>query len=98
MAERRRSLRELNFEAFVAEAADDEKKFVEEVADGAEPSRPLPSSVAAGSRKRRRAASAGEMARIGIYLTPQEFRLAKAAYLADWTNDRSADKIGRAHV
>ena len=95
MAGRRRSLRELNLAAFGAEAAEDEKKLVEEVADGAEPSRPQLASVAAGSRTRRRAASAGEMARIGIYLTPQEFRLAKAAYLADWTNGGSADTFAR---
>ena len=71
MAERRRSLRELNLAAFGAEAAEDEKKLVGEVADGAEPSRPQLASVAAGSRTRRRAASVGEVARIGIYLTPQ---------------------------
>ena len=94
MAGRRRSLRELNLAAFGAEAAEDEK-IVGDNETSVKPSQSLPASVAAGSRTRRRAASVGEMARIGIYLTPQEFRLAKAAYLADWTNGGSADTFAR---
>lgn len=94
MAGRRRSLRELNLAAFGAEAAEDEK-IVGDNETSVKPSQSLPASVAAGSRTRRRAASVGEMARIGIYLTPQEIRLAKAAYLADWTNGGSADTFAR---
>lgn len=38
---------------------------------------------------------AAETARLGIYLTPQEFDAAKAAYLADWTNGGAADTFAR---
>ena len=38
--------------------------------------------TASAPRKAARAAS--DTARLGIYLTPQEFEDAKAAYLADW--------------
>jgi len=40
-------------------------------------------------------AAAGETARLGIYLTPQEFDDAKAAYLADWSNGGQADTFAR---
>lgn len=41
------------------------------------------------------AASTGETARLGIYLTPAEFDDAKAGYLADWTNGGHADTFGK---
>jgi hypothetical protein len=41
------------------------------------------------------AAAASDTARLGIYLTPQEFEDAKAAYLADWTNGGEADTFAR---
>lgn len=41
------------------------------------------------------AAAASETARLGIYLTPQEFDDAKAAYLADWSNGGQADTFAR---
>lgn len=34
-------------------------------------------------------------ARLGIYLTPEEFDNAKAAYLADWANGGTADTFAR---
>lgn len=40
-------------------------------------------------------AAARDTARLGIYLTPQEFEDAKAAYLADWTNGGEADTFAR---
>ncbi len=40
-------------------------------------------------------AAASETARLGIYLTPQEFDDAKAAYLADWGNRGQADTFAR---
>ena len=40
-------------------------------------------------------AAASDTARLGIYLTPQEFEDAKAAYLADWTNGGEADTFAR---
>lgn len=40
-------------------------------------------------------ADASNTARLGIYLTPQEFEDAKAAYLADWTNGGEADTFAR---
>lgn len=40
-------------------------------------------------------AAASETARLGIYLTPEEFDDAKAGYLADWSNGGEADTFGR---
>lgn len=40
-------------------------------------------------------AAASSTARLGIYLTPEEFDDAKAAYLADWTNGGEADTFAR---
>lgn len=40
-------------------------------------------------------AAVSDTARLGIYLTPQEFEDAKAAYLADWTNGGEADTFAR---
>lgn len=44
---------------------------------------------------RKAPATAGETARLGIYLTPAEFDNAKAAYLADWTHGGTADTFAR---
>ncbi len=40
-------------------------------------------------------AAAGDTARLGIYLTPEQFENAKAGYLADWTNGGQADTFAR---
>jgi hypothetical protein len=40
-------------------------------------------------------AAAGATARLGIYLTPQEFNDGKAAYLTDWSNGGQADTFAR---
>lgn len=51
---------------------------------------------AAPSGTRRRSGSGlSETARLGIYLTPQEFEAAKAGYLADWSNGGEADTFAR---
>lgn len=42
-----------------------------------------------------RPAAASSTARLGIYLTPEEFDDAKAAYLADWTSGGEADTFAR---
>ena len=52
------------------------------------PEQPAPRRPAA-------AASAGDTARLGIYLTPSEFDQAKAGYLADWTNGGTCDTFAR---
>lgn len=39
--------------------------------------------------------TAGEVARVGIYLTPEQFTGAKAAYLADWLNGGEANTFTR---
>ena len=36
-----------------------------------------------------------ETARLGIYLTPEEFSAARAAYLADWSGGGTLDTFGR---
>ena len=41
------------------------------------------------------AATAGEVSRLGIYLTPEQFTDAKAAYLADWINGGEANTFTR---
>lgn len=40
-------------------------------------------------------ATAGEVSRLGIYLTPEQFTDAKAAYLADWINGGEANTFTR---
>ena len=40
-------------------------------------------------------AAASDTARLGIYLTPEEFDDAKAGYLADWSNGGEADTFGK---
>lgn len=40
-------------------------------------------------------AAARATARLGIYLTPEEFDDAKAGYLADWSNGGEADTFGK---
>ena len=57
-------------------------------AEAATPERPAPRRPAA-------ATSAGDTARLGIYLTPSEFDQAKAGYLADWTNGGTCDTFAR---
>lgn len=59
-----------------------------EPAATAPPERPAPRRPVA-------AASAGDTARLGIYLTPSEFDQAKAGYLADWTNGGTCDTFAR---
>lgn len=43
----------------------------------------------------RKAAGAAATARLGIYLTPEEFDAAKAGYLADWSNGGGADTFSK---
>lgn len=44
---------------------------------------------------RKATAAASDTARLGIYLTPEEFDDAKAGYLADWTNGGTCDTFGK---
>lgn len=46
-------------------------------------------------RKVRVKAGAEDTARLGIYLTPDEFNDARASYLADWANGGDADTFAR---
>lgn len=52
------------------------------------PRKPAPARTAA-------TAAVSSTARLGIYLTPEEFDDAKAAYLADWTHGGEADTFAR---
>lgn len=47
------------------------------------------------AKARQAATAASSTARLGIYLTPEEFDDAKAAYLADWTSGGEADTFAR---
>jgi len=58
------------------------------------PKQATPAKRAATPRKAARATH-GDTARLGIYLTPEQFDEAKAAYLADWTNGGQADTFAR---
>lgn len=58
----------------------------------------LPTKVVKKPVRREKAAPASgatQTARLGIYLTPEEFTNAKAAYLADWTHGGQADTFAR---
>lgn len=64
----------------------------------AEPATALPTeSVKKPGRRAKAAPASGatQTARLGIYLTPEEFTNAKAAYLADWTHGGQADTFAR---
>lgn len=41
------------------------------------------------------AQTSGETVRVGMYLAPEEFSAARAAYLADWNNGGEADTFAR---
>ena len=56
---------------------------------------PEPKAQAAAPKPRPAAAAASSTGRLGIYLTPEEFDDAKAAYLADWTTGGEADTFAR---
>ena len=53
------------------------------------------SKTAAPTTRTTKAAPASSAERLGIYLTADEFRDARGAYLADWTNGGEADTFGR---
>lgn len=95
----RRSLRDRNRAAIAADPDDSGLEAgpeqVGEARDDAPraPARPSPSPVPAVRRKA--AVPASTTARLGIYLTPEEFEAAKAGYLADWANGGEADTFAR---
>jgi hypothetical protein len=85
----RRSLRDRNREA-IAQADTTPPGPVPPQHGGGE--RPAPTAAASPTRASRKAAPAS---RIGVYLTPEEFTDAKAAYLADWQHGGTADTFAR---
>lgn len=103
MTTRRRSLRERNEHA-IAGDVDTEPTRAAPVRE-ALPTEPAPTegspeagAARAGQKAARTApavAGATNTARVGIYLQPQEFRAAKAAYLADWQHGGTADTFAR---
>lgn len=60
-----------------------------------EPSAPKAKATPTVKKTAPSAAEASETARLGIYLTPEQFTDAKAAYLADWTNGGEANTFTR---
>ena len=64
---------------------------------GKAPQKPRTGSAARTPAPARKAATAAasDTARLGIYLTPEEFDDAKAGYLADWSNGGEADTFGK---
>ena len=100
----RRSLRDRNRAAI---ALDPEAPDAEPTAEPRSPAEPTPrtaeeapqghTQTRAAKRPARLAASATttETARLGIYLTPDQFDDAKAAYLADWNHGGQADTFAR---
>ena len=59
------------------------------------PARATPERRPTAAPKKRPQAAPGDTDRLGIYLTPDEFNGARAAYLADWTNGGEADTFAR---
>ena len=104
MTPTRGSLRDRNRAAI---AADPAPQYVEEPATPSSTAPTAPTAEeppkAAGERggpqptplRRPPTASLSETARIGMYLTPEEFEAAKGAYLADWTHGGAADTFAR---
>ena len=107
----RRSLRDRNRAAIALDPDTPDLEPTAEPRSSAQPTTPAPAvkapqkprtATSADSKPRtppapRKAATAAasDTARLGIYLTPQEFEDAKAAYLADWTNGGEADTFAR---
>lgn len=97
----RRSLRDRNRAAIALdpeapapiEAESVGERVSEEASAPVEPAK----AVKRPTRSAKAAPAAGESrtARLGIYLTPEEFTNAKAAYLADWTHGGEADTFAR---
>ena len=67
---------------------DTEAKATSGPAKATAPKKPAPARKTA-------TAAASDTARLGIYLTPEEFDDAKAGYLADWSNGGEADTFAR---
>ena len=94
----RRSLRDRNRAAI---AADPDESALEEVHEATKEATPAtgnptrPSSTTRPAKRLKAAAPTSSTARLGIYLTPEEFEAAKAGYLADWANGGEADTFAR---
>ena len=104
----RRSLRDRNRAAIALDPDTPDLEPTAEPRSSAQPTTPAPAvkapqkprtaSSADGkppAPRKAATAAASDTARLGIYLTPQEFEDAKAAYLADWTNGGEADTFAR---
>lgn len=59
------------------------------------PAKAQEAAPVAPKAKAKPAATAGEVSRLGIYLTPEQFTDAKAAYLADWINGGESNTFTR---
>jgi len=94
----RRSLRDRNRAAI---AADPDKSALEDVHEAPEGATPAagnptrPGSTTRPAKRPKAAAPSSGTARLGIYLTPEEFESAKAGYLADWANGGVTDTFAR---
>ena len=86
----RRSLRERNRAAIALAPQAPDLEPTAEPRSSAQPGAPKRAATA-----RKAATAASETARLGIYLTPQEFSDAKAGYLADWANGGVVDTFAR---
>ncbi len=87
----RRSLRDRNRAAIALDPQTPDHEHQAEPSSSAQPSTP---KTLAPTRKAATAA-ASTTARLGIYLTPEEFTDAKSGYLADWSNGGEADTFAR---
>jgi hypothetical protein len=97
---KRRSLAERNKDAISREEAPVQPVAVKEPEAPAEAPQPAPAAppakaTPAAQKTPAPTASASEVTRIGIYLTPEQFTGAKAAYLADWINGGEANTFTR---
>lgn len=95
----RRSLRDRNRAAIAADPDDSGLEEVREPVDEARADAPTaptrPRSATRPAKRPKAEASTSGTARLGIYLTPEEFDDAKAGYLADWGNGGEADTFAR---
>lgn len=92
----RKSLRDRNREAIAhdQDLKSNEARLAAEQQAAQEGQAEAPTPRPTVGRKAPKAALS-ETARLGIYLTPQEFDDAKAAYLADWSNGGMQDTFAR---
>lgn len=91
----RKSLRERNREAIALTPADAQDPPALQEAPQTVQAPAEPAGAPAEARAAAKSGGASSTTRLGLYLTPQEFTDAKAAYLADWNAGGQADTIAR---